>query len=119
MENIAFPFNITNGEIEWADYAKSIKQSVKIILLTRKGERIMLPEFGTNLRRYLFEPLDQTVREIIRTEIINSLYEWEDRIRDIEVKFANTESDGNLCVEVSYRVTGLNVRDNMQVTINN
>jgi len=118
MQNIAFPFAVNkNGEIETADLAESVRQSVKIILLTRKGERLMLPEFGTNLRRYLFEPLNQTIREIIRTEIINTLYEWENRIKDIDAEFANTEIDGNLCVTVSYTITGLNTRDNIEITL--
>jgi phage baseplate assembly protein W len=120
MENLAFPFNITeNGELEAVDYAESVKQSVKVILLTGKGERVMLPEFGVSLRRYLFEPLNQTVRELIRTEVTNALYEWENRIRDIEVGFADTETAGSLCVTVNYRVAGLNVNDNVQVTFNN
>jgi len=119
MKNIAFPFNITVGEIREADYVESIKQSVHIILLTAKGERMMLPEFGTNIRRYLFEPLNQTIREIIRTEIINALYEWENRIRDIEVEFTDTVNSGVLCVTVNYSIPDLNVKDNMRVTINN
>lgn len=119
MENIAFPFDVKNGEIKPSDYTESIKQSVKIILRTRKEERIMLPQFGTNLRKYLFEPLNQTVREIIKTEVINALYEWENRIREVEVGFTDTAGNGSLCVTVGYCVAGLNVKDNIQVTINN
>jgi phage baseplate assembly protein W len=117
MENIAFPFDITSGEIKIADYAESIKQSVKIILLTRKGERIMNPEFGTNLKRYLFEPINQTVREIIKTEVINTLYQWENRIRDISVDIMDGGSGGNLHIMVNYNVPSLKVEDGVQVTI--
>jgi len=119
MENIAFPFNIKKGEIESADYTASINQSVKIILLTHKGERIMQPKFGTNLRMYLFEPLNQTIREIIKTEVINSLYEWENRIKDIEVEFNDAENNDSLCVTVCYNIAGLDVKDSVQITINN
>jgi phage baseplate assembly protein W len=118
MKNIAFPFDVTNGEIKIADYTESIRQSVKIILLTHKGERIMNPKFGTNLRRYLFEPINQTVREIIKTEVVNALYEWENRIRDINVEVIDGEG-GSLHVAVSYSVPDLKVKDDVQVTINN
>jgi phage baseplate assembly protein W len=121
MENIAFPFDICNGEIKTADYAESVKQSVKTILLTHKGERVMLPEFGTNIRGYLFEPINQTIREIIRTEVTNALYEWENRIRDIAVEVMDAESGSGLRIAVSYSVTGagVDVRDNVQVIIGN
>ena len=35
-----------------------IKGAVKQLLLTERGERIMLPNFGCNLRKFLFQPLD-------------------------------------------------------------
>ena len=37
------------------DLAESVKQNVKIILLTNPGERIMSPHFGVGLKRFLFE----------------------------------------------------------------
>jgi hypothetical protein len=46
-----------------------IKDAVKQLLLTEKGERIMLPNLGCNLRRYLFQPLDETTFESIKREI--------------------------------------------------
>lgn len=49
-----------------------IKQSVEQLLLTDKGERIMLPNYGCNLRQYLFQPLDEDTFDSIREEIINA-----------------------------------------------
>jgi len=49
-----------------------IKNSVKQLLRTEKGERVMLPNFGCNLRKYLFQPLDQTTFENIKREILYS-----------------------------------------------
>jgi hypothetical protein len=46
-----------------------IKDSVKQLLLTEKGERLMLPGFGCNLRRFLFQPLDETTFQSIKREI--------------------------------------------------
>ncbi len=37
-------------------YEKEVKQNFKILLMTSPGERIMNPDFGVGLRRYLFEP---------------------------------------------------------------
>ena len=49
-----------------------IKNSVKQLLRTEKGERVMLPNFGCNLKRYLFQPLDETTFNNIRREIETS-----------------------------------------------
>tara|TARA_R110000796_G_scaffold37950_2_gene95886 strand:- start:886 stop:1350 length:465 start_codon:yes stop_codon:yes gene_type:complete len=46
-----------------------IKDAVKQLLKTERGERIMLPNFGCNLRRYLFQPLDEATFEGIKREI--------------------------------------------------
>ena len=64
-----------------------IKSDMLCLLLTNPGERVMLPEFGTPLRRLLFEPNDAALVEEARNMIINSLRRWEPRIavQNIEV----------------------------------
>ena len=46
-----------------------IKEAVKQLLLTERGERVMLPNFGCNLRKYLFQPLEEATFESIKREI--------------------------------------------------
>tara|TARA_A100001391_G_C5039610_1_gene270525 strand:+ start:196 stop:660 length:465 start_codon:yes stop_codon:yes gene_type:complete len=58
-------FNKTSG-------INMIKAAVEQLLLTERGERVMLPNFGCNLRRYLFQPLDETTFNNIRREIETS-----------------------------------------------
>tara|TARA_R100001015_G_C4626672_1_gene185787 strand:+ start:1941 stop:2396 length:456 start_codon:yes stop_codon:yes gene_type:complete len=50
--------------------------NVKNLLLTRKGERINHPQFGTNLRDYLFEPNFESLREKVGTEIRDAIELW-------------------------------------------
>lgn len=49
-----------------------IKNSVKQLLTTERGERLMLPSYGCNLRRFLFQPLDEITFEAIKTDILTS-----------------------------------------------
>jgi|TARA_R100000455_G_C6269287_1_gene124880 phage baseplate assembly protein W len=58
-------FNKTSG-------INMIKGAVEQLLLTERGERVMLPNFGCNLRRYLFQPLDETTFNSIKREIQTS-----------------------------------------------
>jgi phage baseplate assembly protein W len=70
--NIKFPFqDDTKGKYlrmtKKSDEA--IKSDLIHLLLTNKGERLYLPEFGTNLRQYLFEPNLDEVRANIKEEV--------------------------------------------------
>lgn len=57
-----------------------IIQSIKTILSTVKGERIMNPTFGSNIKYVLFDPMDDITENVIKTEIQDSINEWEDRV---------------------------------------
>lgn len=68
------------GDTDSGDYLKKssgiglVKSNLRQLLLTRRGERVMLPLFGTNLKNYLMEPLDQALLSQIRREILESIY---------------------------------------------
>ncbi len=57
-----------------------IKSDILALLLTNQGERVMLPEFGASLRRFLFEPNDRILRQQVRNFIVNQIEIWEPRI---------------------------------------
>ena len=49
------------------------RNNLRQLLLTTKGERVMLPNFGANLKRYLFEPLDQVSFSQIKAQIVETI----------------------------------------------
>ena len=55
-------------------------QSVRTILSTVPGERLMMPLFGSNLKYVLFDPMDEITENVIATEIADAINNWEDRI---------------------------------------
>ncbi len=63
-----------------------IKSDMLTLLLTNPGERVMLPNFGTPLRRILFEQNDGVAASRVRQMIINSLKQWEPRIAITQVE---------------------------------
>lgn len=71
-------FNYPLGSVSKGGYFSKksgielVKNSVKQLLLTEKGQRVMLPNFGCSLRQYLFQPLDEITFEGIRKEIQSS-----------------------------------------------
>ena len=57
-----------------------IEGNIIQILGTRKGERVMLPEFGSNIRKFIHEPLDHITCALLRVEIFDAIKRWEPRI---------------------------------------
>lgn len=66
----------------------SIAQSIKTIITTHKGERLMNPSFGSDVKLFLFDPVDEFIADSIETSVREALDKWEPRIiiRDILVK---------------------------------
>lgn len=58
----------------------AVKQAVLNILLTNKGERVYDAQYGSNVRTYLFEPLDFGTAGSIRDEIVRTLKRYEPRV---------------------------------------
>ena len=75
---LSLPFTEKSGKLFDLNYL-SIDQAVtnlKNLILTLKGERVMHPNFGTNIRRYLFEPHFPELREKIKLEIEEAIKFW-------------------------------------------
>jgi phage baseplate assembly protein W len=86
MKGISFPFRfnskggVTTSQLQPDDYSR-IFESIYQIILTRKNERIMLNDFGTDATQALFFPTDDlTELGILRFEIEKALEEQEERI---------------------------------------
>jgi phage baseplate assembly protein W len=69
-----------NGQLVWSEGPQNIREAIRIILLTEPGERLMLPDFGAGLKRFLFEPNTVTTHRLIQQQISESLEQWERRI---------------------------------------
>jgi phage baseplate assembly protein W len=73
------------GRIKMSGCDEDIQESIRIILLTRKGERIMNPEFGCGIHDFSFSQMETTQTGMLEKEIQTALTLWEPRIQDIEV----------------------------------
>ena len=76
---LTFPFvESYNGKyLDLSDYpAEEIRSNLIHLLLTRKGTRYFLPDFGTGLLEYIFEPLDGPTFKNIESEIRDSVQKY-------------------------------------------
>ncbi len=106
MAAMAFPCRLESGlgRFRLLSELEEIKQSVHLILTTRRGERHFRPKFGVNLDQYAFELMDTTTCNLIRQEVIAALQMWEPRIWNIRAEFDRQPENGQLIVNVFYEV---------------
>ena len=82
-----FPIGKVGSPVVIAEDIDEVFSSILQILNTRRGERVMYPEFGSDLGPILWEPYDQFLLQQIRTELIRALSLWEPRVSVIGVAF--------------------------------
>lgn len=104
--------DVLTGRIKISSYEDDIAEAVRIILLTRRGERVMRPEFGSKLYDYVFTTGGYTNINLIKTEITDALTRWEPRITNIEAE-VEPSNDGGFLIHLSYLVRSTNSPFNM------
>jgi len=105
----AFPPGVdpVTGQMRTAAYEEDIRQAIYLIIMTRKGERVMRPDFGCAIHEYAFDSMDYETMSRIEETVQEALILWEPRIRDIEVSAYRAEA-GKLNIEISYVVRSTN-----------
>jgi phage baseplate assembly protein W len=104
---LSFPLQVNaRGELALSDGDRDIEESIRIILGTRPGERVMRPTFGCRAQELLFEPRDVATETLLRKYVVEALAMWEPRIEVIAV-YVYTEDtlDGAIFVEIEYIVS--------------
>jgi hypothetical protein len=112
----AFPpsFSAGGGDVEMVSGPEDIEQSLRILLGTAPGERVMHEGFGCDLPRLMFEELDQALLNNAKRLISDAIIEHEPRIRLDQVDVTRSRAEvGAIVVSVFYTVRGTNSRFNM------
>jgi len=95
----------SKGEIALVSGPTDIDQSIRIILGTRPGERVMRPTFGCKAHDLLFEIRDATTASLLKKYVIDALNFWEPRIQVLMVDvLIDDDMDGALQVEIDYEI---------------
>ena len=91
-----------------------VQESLRILLSTTPGERVMRPSYGCNLRRLVFEPLSESTLTEMRSAIEQAILFFEVRITLEGVEFDLEETQaGLLRIRLEYTVRTTNSRHNL------
>jgi phage baseplate assembly protein W len=107
--NIRFPF-YDSEKGYFIDMNRQNKRAVKSnlmhLLLTNKGERLYSPDFGTDLKKYLFEPNIVTVQNDIRNEIQKAIDRYIPNLKVDRLEVIPIEgNDHSVIVKLEYTIT--------------
>ena len=98
--NINFPLNDNKEKNTFFQLTQTTKNALAanltLLLLTTKGERYYMPDYGTNLRRFLFDQNDQTTQTDIEKDIKQTVSRF---IPQLQIKamefYSGVDKDGN------------------------
>jgi hypothetical protein len=102
------------GALAWSDGDDNVEQSLRILLMTRVGERVMRGDFGSRLGDMVFRPgSDQNLRAIER-EVSSVINAFEPRAEVLGVAAEADAIDATqITVSLSYRVKRTNTRESL------
>lgn len=112
----SFPpeFNKETKSIQMVSAIEDINQSLHILLNTKLGERIMLPNYGSSLNDFVFEGLNMSTRTYIVDRVKMAILYNERRIELDKIDFDQSRIlEGEVLMIVQYTVRLTNSRGNM------
>tara|TARA_B100000214_G_scaffold375436_1_gene361768 strand:- start:1597 stop:1965 length:369 start_codon:yes stop_codon:yes gene_type:complete len=95
-----------------------VKQNLKMLILTNPGERVMDPNFGVGIQRFLFSNFSENIEPEIKDKIKSQVARYMPGIVITDVQFYKLEPDTNtMSFRIIYYVPDIGVSDLLQFTI--
>jgi len=107
--NINYPFKDSKKGF-FLDLTENDNQAIKAdllhLILTRRGQRLYNPDFGTDLLRFIFEPNDALTEEGVKDEIRTVVKKFLPKLKlDDIIIAASPESEYAVVVSISYTIS--------------
>ena len=119
---IKFPFTIRNNDNVFLDLNNNLHEKVASeiahVILTPKKTRLRMPDFGTDLIRYIFSPNDELSWGDIESEIRGAVNKYvpEGVLEKVEV-FQSEDDDNTILLRVNFGVKKGNTIENNRMVI--
>ena len=93
-------------------------QNLKNIVLTSPGERVMDPEFGVGIRRYLFRSDTSSVKGEIKGRIASQVEKYLPYIDIVAIDISSVDDRNVMHVSISYMISPLSTGDTLVINVN-
>lgn len=120
---VKYPFTYKNEENYYIDLNETIDDGllsdILHVILTPKGQRIRMPNFGTNLIKFIYEPNDSQTWDNINNEVSNSISTFVPNAKLNNIQIMQNESDDNrISLYLDYSVKKGTENENNKVIVN-
>lgn len=115
-----FPPHFSTGgkHVLLASGENEIRESLTILLSTLVGERLYHPDFGCDLKKFMFEEVDNSLVTEIQEMIAAAIYTYEPRVEVLEITVTEEEKNGTtLVINISYFIHATNREESMVYTL--
>jgi phage baseplate assembly protein W len=97
----------------------TIKQNLKMLLLTTPGERIMNPDFGVGIKAALFQQNTEDLRQRINDRIMSQVDKYMNYVRILNLQIINDEtSENTLYLLIKYQIPSVGSVDELIIGTN-
>jgi phage baseplate assembly protein W len=112
---IAWPMGVDHtGALALSSGAEDIDRSLRIVLATAPGERVMRPQFGCRIWDMMFEPVTENLMGAMSEAVLDAVAQWEPRIELHDVQVHADDDDASLVrIVLRYRVKTTNDERNL------
>lgn len=120
---IKFPFTKDNNDEIYLDlnenFVDKAKSDMFHAIFTPKGQRVRMPDFGTNLIQFIFEENDQMTWDKVRDEISATTEKYVPSVKVTDVMvYTECDDDHRSYVTIKFTVTnGITTTDEQELTI--
>lgn len=117
--DIAMSFNMSpvTGNISRVTDAQSVKQALKILILTNQGERFYNKTFGSAVHNLLFDMIDPVTADTIRMTIEESIRNYEPRVDTFQVNVIADEANLQYKVNIFFRIINIPEIQQLDLTL--
>jgi phage baseplate assembly protein W len=107
--SMTFQRNPLNDDLVILKNASAIARSVKNIVFTQPGEKFFDEDFGSRVSRFLFENVDPVTASNIRDEIIQSILNYEPRVKLTTVRVIPNYDNNSMDALIVYDIIGADI----------
>jgi phage baseplate assembly protein W len=102
------------GSLGYVADDANVEQSVRLLLLTDIGQRVMRPDFGCKAPRLVFAPGSMQYLRLLETTVREAVRDWEPRVvlEDVRAE-VDPREETRVIVSINYRVRQTNTRTNL------
>ena len=112
-----FSRHAQTGELNKKINENAVKQSVRNLLLTNKGERLFQPTVGSNLKALLFENATPFINQMLHDYILETIDNHEPRAELLKVDVGGSPDHNTLSFQIKFRIINTTEPETLEIIL--